>query len=676
MKVVIAEKPSVARDIAAFLGAKKRCDGYYDGGRFCVTWAFGHLVTLKDPAEYDPKLKRWSVDVLPIVPETFKLKIVDNPGVSKQFAVIKRLFCAADELICATDAGREGELIFRYILTMTKCEDKPFRRLWLSSLTEEAIGKAFKNLRPGSDYDNLYYAARCRSESDWIVGLNATRNMTVRFGGGKVLWSVGRVQTPVLSMIARRDDTIRNFKSELFWEVFTKFRDVDFKHKGKRFKTETDAQSLVEKIKGHGFLIEKVASKKEKVQPPLLFDLTDLQREMNKRHGMSAAETLKVAQNLYEQKAITYPRTDSRYLTADMKREIPGILRSLQNGGNKDVAALDLKALKFSTRIVNDKKVSDHHALIPTGKSIGNLPQDMKNVYDAIATRLIAVFYPQCLKEHTTVDGKTAGKPFVAKGVVVLSQGWTVLYPKKDDGEEPELPVFLDGESGNHEPYVKEGKTKPPRYFTENSLLGAMETAGNLVDDELMREALKDKGIGTPATRAAIIEILIKRKYIERVKKRVTATDLGRYLVALIQDPNLKSPELTGDWEAQLKEVEHGTMDSHAFMEKIVSFTKDVIKTSDVCSVDTRVYGPCPKCGSAVIKGNRGFGCSNWKKGCDFVIWFEYEGVTLDDMQVRKLLQKRIMLQNITLPGKGKVILALSDDGTVMDIPLPIGNRR
>lgn len=670
MKVVLAEKPSVARDIAAHLGANQKCDGYFQGNDYQVTWAFGHLISLKNPEDYDPALKRWSLSTIPFIPKEFELKVVDDKGIRKQFTTIKKLLKAADELICATDAGREGELIFRYILSMTECEKKPWTRLWLSSLTEEAIRAAFQNLKPGSDYNNLYAAAKCRSEADWIVGLNATRNLTVRYGAFKTLWSVGRVQTPVLAMIARRDDDIRHFKSEIFWELFTKYKQVDFKYKGDRFTTKAAAEVVCEAIKDHPFVIEKVTSKNENEHPPLLYDLTELQREMNRRFGMSAADTLQIAQTLYEQKLITYPRTDSRYLTADMKGQVAQILGNFQQNKAKELEKLDLTNLPFSNRIINDKKVTDHHAIIPTGKGCHGLPSQSQSVYDAILTRLIAVFYPSSVKEITTIDGTVNKELFQAKGIRVLIEGWTALYPKKSEDskqeDSQELPLFEKGESGPHAPYIKEGKTKAATHYNENALLGAMETAGKLVEDEALKEALKGKGIGTPATRASIIEMLLKRNYIRRDGKSLLITDLGRYLIALIQDPSLKSPELTGEWESKLKEIEQGKFEAIDFMQQITLFTKKVIESSDISKIDYGNYGNCPKCKSPVIKGKKGYGCIKWKEGCHFVLWREYKNRELSENQIRSLLQKKILLQ----PIEGS-ILSLSDDGDLMEIPIP-----
>ncbi len=677
MIVILTEKPSVARDIAAHVGAKMRNEGYFEGNGYQVTWAFGHLISLKEPDEYDPALKKWSLNTLPILPQKFELKVVDDKGVRKQFAVIKKLFKSGKELLCATDAGREGELIFRYILSMTECVEKPWKRLWLSSLTDEALQTAFKTLKPGSEYNNLYAAAKCRNEADWIVGLNATRNFTVRYGKGHTLWSVGRVQTPVLAMIVNRDDEIRHFKSVPFWELFTKYKEVAFKCKGDRFKTKDEAEATLSTITDFPFVIDKVTAKKENEHPPLLYDLTELQRDMNKKFGMTAADTLQIAQTLYEQKLVTYPRTDSRYLTQDMKSQVAQVLTQLKKIREKEIEPLDLAALPFSNRIINDKKVTDHHAIIPTGKFSNTLPYETQAVYDAIVTRLIAAFYPSCVKQVTTIEGNANKLDFQAKGIRILTPGWTSLYPKKSDekkdAEEPqELPLFEKGESGPHAPYITEGKTKPPAYYNENALLGAMETAGKMVDDETLKDALKEKGIGTPATRASIIETLIKRKYIERNGKALVATDLGRYLIALIQDPNLKSPELTGEWESKLKQIEKGKYPAAEFMDQIGQFTKQLLNESDIFRINFEIFGECPKCKSPIIKGNKGFGCSKWKEGCSYVLWKNYNSIVLNDQQIRALLQKKILAQPI-----GGVILTLSNQGELQEIPVPSeqGNR-
>ena len=491
--------------------------------------------------------------------------------------MVRRLLRAADEIICATDAGREGELIFRYILELVGCARKPARRLWLSSLTESAIRDAFRRLRPLSDFDTLFAAARCRSEADWVVGLNATRYYTVRHDAGGILWSVGRVQTPVLAMIVERDDEIRTFQPEPFWELLTRYREVAFKLAGDRLAREEDAQALLQRVLDHPFTIIGVERKPERVQPPQLYDLTELQRDMNRRLGMSADATLKAAQALYEAKLISYPRTDSRYLGSDMKQQVPRILGDLRARKPAEIGKLDLEALRFTGRIINDAKVSDHHAIIPTGKLPGELAPALHKVFDACVTRLIAAFYPACIKEVTTVAGESSGVPFRAKGVQVLDPGWTALYPRKDDRkqeDEQDLPEFRPGESGPHEPSIHRGETSPPKPYTEATLLGAMETAGKRVDDEQLKEALKERGLGTPATRAAIIETLLERGYIAREQKALAATDLGRYLVTIVQDRDLKSPELTGGWEAKLRQIERGQLNPVQFMAEIIGYTR------------------------------------------------------------------------------------------------------
>jgi DNA topoisomerase-3 len=681
MKVVLAEKPSVARELASFLGASARREGYLEGHGYQVTWALGHLATLKEPQDYDPALKRWSLEALPFVPERFGIKPIEEGGARKQLGVVRRLFRDAEELICATDAGREGELIFRYIQELVGCTGKPARRLWLSSLTEAAIRDAFRRLRPLSDYDNLYAAARSRSEADWVVGLNATRYYTVRHRASGILWSVGRVQTPVLAMIVRRDDEIRNFKPEPFWELLTKYRDVTFKFAGERFAKEEDAQALLQRVLGRPFTILGVEKKPERVPPPQLYDLTELQRDMNRRYGMSADATLKAAQSLYEDKLISYPRTDSRYLGGDMKGQVPGILEALRPLKPAEIDRLDLSDLPFTGRIINAAKVSDHHAIIPTGKRPGTLAPAAQKVFDAVVTRLIAAFYPICVKEVTTVNGTSDDVPFRARGVRVVDTGWTVLYPRKEDDkkekeEDQDLPAFQPGETGPHEPFVRRGETTPPKPFTENTLLGAMETAGRLVEEEALKEALKERGLGTPATRAAIIETLLDRGYITRDKKTLAATDLGRYLVAIVQDRGLKSPELTGDWEAKLRQIERGQLDRRQFMAEIVRYTEDVIRSGDASAIDPARLGDCPRCGRPAIEGRRGYGCSGWRDGCPFVLWREYKGHPLTEDQIRELLQRRVLQTPLAIDGSGEVVLQLLGSGDLAEIPVPTGDRR
>ncbi len=676
MKVVLAEKPSVGRDIAACLGCRTRHDGYFEGGGYQVTWTFGHLFTLKEPGDYDPSFKRWSLDTLPIVPRRFQLAAVQGKGIPKQIATIKRLFKAADEIICATDAGREGELIFRRALQMSGCMKKPAKRLWLSSLTNEAIRAAFKALKPLADYDDLYSAARCRSEADWIVGLNGTRNFTVRYGRDRdILWTVGRVQTPVLAMIVERDDTIRSFRPEPFWEVMTHYRDALFRCTEGRLPEQEKADAILRRVLDHPFSITGVDAKERRQPPPLLHDLTELQREMNRRYGISAAATLQAAQSLYEAKLITYPRTDSRYLSKDLKPSVRKALDGLRSVKRAEIGKLDLGKLSYTRRIVNDAKVTDHHAIIPTGKSPAGLDSAAAKVFDAVLTRLIAAFYPACVKEITTVDGVSNGVGFQAKGERVLEPGWTALYPSRtgrsEEQDEQELPRFKPGESGPHEPFVKKGETKPPPPFTENSLLGAMETAGKFVEEEELKEALKEKGLGTPATRSDIIETLLRRGYIERARKTLAATDLGRYLIALVHEPSLKSPELTGEWEGRLREMEQGRCDPAEFRREVVRYTRNIVGSGVDVPVDRSRLGDCPRCGKPVIEGKKGYGCSAWHDGCGFVLWREHDGVALSDAQIRELLQRGLIMKPVTKPGGRDAILYLSPTGAVMDIAPP-----
>jgi DNA topoisomerase III len=673
MIVVLAEKPSVARDLARNLKANNKRQGYFEGNGYQVTWAYGHLVELKEPHEYNPAFKRWRLEDLPIVPEAFALKVIPTKLARGQFKIIRDLFRAASGIICATDAGREGELIFRRILALSGCARKPSKRLWLSSLTPQAIRNALAAMKPLSAYDPLADAARCRSEADWIVGLNATRGYTVRYGKNQ-LWSVGRVQTPVLAMIVGRDDEIRHFKPEKFWELFTRYRDTRFKHTGKRFDKETDAQALLGRVTGQPFTITGITEKRESQKPPLLYDLTALQRDMNIRYNLSAANTLKIVQRLYESQLVTYPRTDSRFLSSDMKKQVPSVLSDLAScGKSTEVGRLNLQQLPLSGRIFNDARVSDHHAIIPTGKS-GSLSGLDAKVYQAIVTRFIAVFYPPCEKLRTTVDGESAQLPFQAKGVRVLKPGWTLLYPKSkkpDKEDEQELAAFTKGESGPHTPTIKEGVTKPPRHFNEGTLLSSMETCGKTVEDEQLKEALKERGLGTPATRAQIIETLLTREYIAREgKKNLIATDAGRYLIALVTNPNLKSAELTGEWEGQLKTMEQGKLPAEQFMRDIVDYTQGIIHHAD--SVDSSTLGNCPQCGKAVIEGQRGFGCSGWQDGCTFVIWKTHAHLTFSAEEARQFLQLG-RLRTPQIVGGGLSLLVLAKSGEIRELPVVSG---
>lgn len=654
MKVVLAEKPSVARDIAYHLRAKQRREGYLEGDGWAVTWAFGHMVELCEPEEYDAKFKAWRLETLPIIPTPFKLRPRADGSSLQQLNIIKQLFSQADEIVCATDAGREGELIFRYILTWAQCETKPCKRLWISSLTAQAIADGFARLQPSERYNQLYAAAKCRSESDWIVGMNGTRFYTIEYGGRNQLWSIGRVQTPILAMIVGRDQMIETFVSEDYWEVHTLYREAKFKHTQGKFKLRDEAQAICQKMQGKALVIDKVTQQNELAHPPLLYDLTELQRGMNKRYGFTAEQTLRLAQNLYEKKHITYPRTDSRHLSGDLKPSIPPLLRTLKAIQYNAIEPLDIDNLKFTKRIVDDKKVTDHHAIIPTDALPQQLTNDEQQVYDAIVLRLIAAFYPPCVKAVTVVDAQTAHEPLRARGVVLVDPGWQALFPamnaetraggkpsQQGTKEAQVMPDFQTGEQGPHTPSVVTCKTSPPKHFTEASLLQMMETAGKAVADEMLREALKDKGVGTPATRAGIIEVLIQRKYIERQRKNLLSTESGRQLIACVRDERLKSPELTGDWEFRLKQVERGEYAPEKFMQDVEAYTREILAATAEQSIDMKNLGPCPCCGQPVMRGKQGYGCSHWKQGCKFTVLDGALGMSFKPVLLRELLLNR-----------------------------------
>lgn len=647
LKVVLAEKPSVARDIAKHLGASTRANGWLEGNGYAVTWAFGHLVELQEPEDYTPDWKPWRVSNLPIIPEKFRLRPRGDAGAVQQLDTVKKLFTDAEEIICATDAGREGELIFRYILEWSGCLQKTVRRLWISSLTNEAIEKGFAKLQPGADFDKLYAAARCRSEADWIVGLNATRFFTVEYGRRNLLLSLGRVQTPILAMIVGRDLEVERFVAEEFWEVHTKCRGAVFKHTIGKFTAQPDAQAVVAKITGQDLVITGVAKKNALAHPPSLYDLTTLQRDMNKRHGFTADQTLKLAQSLYEKKHLTYPRTDSSYLSTDLQPTIAPLLEKLRAVKPAEIAKLDLAALPFSKRIIDDKKVSDHHAIIPTHVLGGELDGDEAKLYDAVVTRLIAVFYPPCIRAITTVDAAAAEEPFRARGVVLIDAGWEALYggdasDDEKDGKDAEaaqkLPDFQEGERNPHEPKLAQLKTSAPKRFNEASLLQLMETAGKIVTDETLKEALKEKGVGTPATRASIIEVLIARTYVERRKKNLVSTDSGRALISLVKDERLKSPELTGDWEHRLKRIERGDYEAGVFMKEVEAYTREILQGNAEATIDLTNLGPCPSCYAPVMRGRTGYGCTKWKDGCKFVLPGVLWGLTIPSVLAREIL--------------------------------------
>lgn len=571
MIVCITEKPSVGRDIAAILGANTRRDGYFEGNGYCVTWTFGHLCTLKSPDDYNPAWKRWSLGSLPMIPQPFGIKVIDDKGIEHQFKVIESLLEKADGVINCGDAGQEGELIQRWVMQKANCK-VPVKRLWISSLTDEAIREGFKNLREQKDLDSLYTAALCRAIGDWILGLNATRLYTLKYGQQGQVLSIGRVQTPTLALIVNRQKEIDDFVPTDSWEVRTLYREVNFTAKLPQFPEEEEATAVAERLKAFPLSILSVEKKKRKEFPPKLFDLTSLQVECNKKFGLSADTTLKTIQSLYEKKVTTYPRVDTTYLTEDVYKKCGPILNSLTYFADK-LRPLRGKKLLKRKKVFDNSKVTDHHAIIPTGQRLPALTETERKVFDLIATRFIAIFYPDCEFEQTSVIAKVDDTEFKATGKKITAEGWRALYPTQKkiddaaaDGEENLMPEFTKGETGPHTPSVVKRTTQPPKYFTEGTLLKAMETAGNLVDDEDLREALKANGIGRPSTRAAIIEILYKRGYIRKEKNSLRATDAGIELISLISEELLKSARLTGIWENRLRRIEAGDYSAAEFI--------------------------------------------------------------------------------------------------------------
>jgi len=585
MIVCVAEKPSVAKDIAAVLGAKQRKDGYYEGNGYQVTWTFGHLCTLKEPRDYVEEWRYWNLRYLPMVPSKFGIKLIDDQGVQKQFHVIKRLVENCSYVVNCGDAGQEGEVIQRWVLHLAKCK-VPIKRLWISSLTEEAIKEGFEKLKDSADYNRLYAAGNARAVGDWLLGINATRLFTKKFAKEKQVLSIGRVQTPTLAMIVNRQLEIDHFKPEDYWELRTIYRDTEFNSVLGKIKKEEKAQYALSKIKEAPFEITSFEQKEGKERPPKLFDLTALQVEANKKFGFSADQTLKLIQSLYEKKLVTYPRVDTTYLPDDVYPKVPEILGKLTYYKELTAPLLGTK-LKKSKQVFDNKKVTDHHAIIPTGVHPSGITPDEQKIYDAVTKRFISVFYPDCTVSNTTVLGEVLRLEFKATGKQILKPGWRVVYQsdsdkqKKDSTEEHIMPVFTKGERGPHEPRVDKKQTSPPKPFTEATLLRAMETAGKQVDDEEMREFLKDNGIGRPSTRANIIETLFKRRYIERKKKNIIATETGVALIQLIENETLKSAELTGDWEKKLRLIEKGEYQPEQFkkelIEMVVNLTNEVL---------------------------------------------------------------------------------------------------
>ncbi|MBW1296984.1 type IA DNA topoisomerase [Aquimarina litoralis] len=662
MKVCIAEKPSVAREIASVLGATTKRDGYYEGNGYAVTYTFGHLCTLYEPNDYKPHWKSWDLNNLPMLPEKFKTKVVDNQGIQKQFGIVKSLFDKASVVINCGDAGQEGELIQRWVIDQAGYTGE-VQRLWISSLTTEAIKEGFTNLKPSTQYDNLYYAGFSRAIGDWLLGMNATRLYTVKHGGYKQVLSIGRVQTPSLAMVVNRYKEIQNFKPQPYWELQTLYRDTLFSYEEGRFLKKEDGEVLAEKVKQSDFEIISITKKNGKEYAPKLFDLTGLQVYCNTKFGFSADETLKIVQRLYELKVVTYPRVDTTFLPNDIYPKVPGILQKLTDYSSLTASLLN-KKIRKSTKVFNDKKVTDHHAIIPTGEQT-SLQANQKKVYDIITRRFIAVFYDDCKVANTTVIGKADTVSFKTTGKVILEKGWRIVFETPESANKKEsgiLPAFVKGEKGPHEPSFLEKETKPPRQFTEATLLRAMETAGKQVDDEEMRELMKENGIGRPSTRANIIETLFKRKYIERNKKQILPTTTGIQLIDTIQNKLLISAELTGRWEKQLKEIEKGAFHAGAFIKNMkqmvdhlvyevrtertsanISYTtsektkKPAKKTSKTSIVNEK----CPKCSNGrLLKGKTAYGCSSYKEGCDFQLPFIFSNKKISEKQYIRLLQK------------------------------------
>lgn len=604
MILCITEKPSVGKDIADILGAKTRHDGYFEGNGYCVTWTFGHLCTLKEPQDYNVAWKQWSLGALPMIPAKFGIKLIDQDSIKRQFSVIETLITQCDEVINCGDAGQEGELIQRWVMQKAKCQ-KPVKRLWISSLTDDAIRDGFKNLRSDKELEPLYIAGLCRAIGDWILGMNATRLYSLKYGQSGQVLSIGRVQTPTLALVVNRQLEIDNFIPKDYWELKTTYRDTVFSATIDGFTEEDKGRVLLENIKDYPLEISDISKKKGKEAPPRLFDLTSLQVECNKKYGMSADDTLRTIQSLYEKKITTYPRVDTTYLTDDMYPKCGPILNSLVDYQDL-LTPLRGKKLAKSKKVFDNSKVTDHHAIIPTGQPLPPILSDFeKKVFDTIAKRFISVFYPDCEFEQTIVKANVNKTGFKATGRVILNLGWKTVYAKNDNVQQPDesdkeeelsvLPNFTKGESGPHTPFLAKKTTQPPKYFTEGTLLKAMETAGNLVEDEELRESLKANGIGRPSTRAAIIEILYKRGYIRKERKSLRATQAGIDLISIIKEELLKSAKLTGIWENRLRQIEKQQYSAEEFIAQLKQMINEVVISVLSDNSNRRITIPQPE---------------------------------------------------------------------------------
>lgn len=675
----------MARDIAKILGAEVRNDGYYSGGDYCVTWTFGHLCQLKEPHDYTEAWKRWSLGSLPMIPAKFGIKLIPEASYERQFHVIESLAAQADEIINCGDAGQEGELIQRWVMQKAgvKC---PVRRLWISSLTDDAIREGFSKLEPQQKFDNLYYAGLSRAVGDWILGMNGTRLYSLKYSSPGNVLSIGRVQTPTLALIVQRHFEIENFKPEDYWELKSLYRDVTFSSTSGRFNSISEAEAVLEKMRGKDMCINDVQQKQGRESAPRLFDLTSLQVETNKKWGWTADQTLRLIQSLYEKKVTTYPRVDTTYLSEDIYPKIPNILAQMTPYSSLTATLLQGKISK-SKKVFDNSKVTDHHAIIPTGQSPAVLVGDERKLYHLIALRFIAVFYPDCQFMTTTVTGSVDTQGFKATGKVITSAGWRAVYDSvKDEKEEANdsedrlLPEFVVGESGPQEPSLQKKTTQPPKYYTEGTLLRAMESAGKTVDDEELRDAMKENGIGRPSTRAAIIETLFKRRYISRVRKSIMATQAGIDLINTIKEELLKSAKLTGIWENKLRRIERGDYSAPQFIDELKTLINDIVLNvlSDNSNnkIDTGVTESrgnrgnrgsavaasgenprppkpraprvtkfeqveCPLCHSGhIIKGHTAFGCSRYREGCALRLGFSEYPDSLTPSKLKKALSK------------------------------------
>lgn len=676
MIVCIAEKPSVAKDIARILGATSAHNGYMEGNGYQVTWTFGHLCTLKEPNDYTDLWKHWSLSALPMIPPRFGIKLIDDDGIKRQFAVIEKLMQSADSIVNCGDAGQEGELIQRWVMQKAgaKC---PVKRLWISSMTDEAIREGFSQLKDQSEYQPLYIAGLSRAIGDWLLGMNATRLYTLKYGQNRQVLSIGRVQTPTLALIVNRQKEIDSFEPEPYWVLATVYRDTTFTATKGKFTTKEEGEAAFSTIADKPFTVTAVQKKNGTEAPPRLFDLTSLQVECNRKFSYSAETTLKIIQGLYERKLTTYPRVDTQYLSDDIYPKCPSILSGISKQYGPLMQPLMGKKLTKSKRVFDTSKVTDHHAIIPTGVPATSLTDLERNVYDLIARRFIAVFYPDCKFSTTTVLGNVEDIEFKVNGKEILSPGWRAVYAQptsqaatptpnatsEDDDhnkgdEERTLPTFVKGESGPHTPTLSEKWTTPPKYYTEATLLRAMETAGKFVEDETLRAALKENGIGRPSSRAGIIETLFKRHYIRRERKNLVATATGIELIDIIHEELLKSCELTGIWEKRLRDIEHKKDDAADFInglkQQVTEIVNDVLRDNtnrrvtvltdedlkkkkkttkkktttakaDNKKTDDSIIGTtCPICGKGtIIKGKTAYGCSNWRNGCTYRVDFD-----------------------------------------------------